>query len=1351
MSKQPEPQAAPIPTSVVLGLNAWNCKSKISPANWETCLNEPVTINPGDSIFVKASYIDTRGTASSNIDILTDTEISMEYYFYHIHCFNACNGTLLTEPSLTPDISYNLTQQVLVGRSIPNLLALSGTNVIDPSGTNPIPAYLTSSDGSGNYNVTNLNDADALPYLVYQTIPNYPVPAYYGPVIPASQIVPGTSYLIVSQGLTTNWAWAGVPDISANVLPPSWDFKTSYFDAIENPNGVAVPLILPLDENPGMSPSAFLLPINVEPTLPYVSYMITVVGDTDWREIDPTIPAPGVSFSASQMVNGGFYTIDSPGDLNWLAWGAASNNPGEEFTCSIPPPAPPVLPIVLSNAFFLANAGDWFPPVAYTFGQDPSDNFTCTLNTDVDGNLIVESYTGTSGPNGWCALIAANPGEIIPWRLPQSLLGFSNGTPGIQAYVNIDTNDALINNNPINISQMQVGKEYTIVSSGGVDGSVPTFLWNMVGSFPEADTSTMVAGQIYQVIENDSNLNIPNTANGGLVGDCFISLGPVPLLTSYQFETGVTPNINTIVTLTLDEQTIYPTSNGFVDIIIEADASGNCYATQDSSFGGTPDPFLAGVDIVTTTIDGPAAAGYPTIAVELVSLRSNGDFLPTNSGITVFQQNPDVLTPFPKAAKLINISPPSDSFVCTANYTGTGSTSTVNELFYSLTSCVVNPGDGTDIYINGTVYETPIHVGSIIKSINRDPAPPSTGRAVLYVTPNINDGVVQAFSPATTKVDIRPVKKKWKMMLKAGSYDPNNLAEIISRSMSRQKVKRVNNVIGGPFGTQSTLNVPTDNIWANDVSNNAWADPFHTGANTFFDAKNLAVYNGQPPATDYNIDPDNDDMPFLFVPAMNGSPLVSSGFSQTKNYIYAEIPHPNAVGLNYLSPPDCYINLVPLLSDVRSVSPTIPATVLSDGYYSILPFYSQNCRPNGNSGIFPVAYGATQTSLLYNNESNGLFSFNYLHSPILAFLSSTNSDLTECTGHMYTSNAKANNLNSTFLYTSLIDKKSGVLLNTLKPDGFWRQLGFIPSELTVDLDNKPPGFQMTLNEFEAKTTGGFCGSSNIFNPTFHTVNSADQPSVPDTELLYLTCEQPAATPGAILNALSSSVTFPGLTFPGLTVGVKYIIVALGSWEIFHGPNTIQTDWSFCGGPVNAAVGMTFVAEINEAYPDIGCGVWPGWPTYLPLDRPEFVNNYPYVQVYNENPTTTNTQLQNTYFQVNNTNQLNAAGISTQRDSTGHYLIEITGYASNYLDDKSKYEVKSIVSTYYIGSAGSFVSQPFPDSYNFFHTGAPITLNNLKVRILDPYTMNEAIIGPNSSVYLQVNKMLTEMSVLQVPN
>jgi hypothetical protein len=234
---------------------------------------------------------------------------------------------------------------------------------------------------------------------------------------------------------------------------------------------------------------------------------------------------------------------------------------------------------------------------------------------------------------------------------------------------------------------------------------------------------------------------------------------------------------------------------------------------------------------------------------------------------------------------------------------------------------------------------------------------------------------------------------------------------------------------------------------------------------------------------------------------------------------------------------------VPLCKDVKSVSPTLEFIDVSafDGNYSILPFYSQNSvvvdgeTVTGNSGIFPIVFGATQTSLLYNNENNGLFSFNYLHSPIYAALSSASTDLAEVTAHMYTTQKVSTNMSGTNFFTTLIDKKSGILLNKMEPASFWEQLGFDIPALTVDLDTKPTGgfdqgFQMTFNEFQAKTTGGFSGSSNIYNPLFKTANSADQPCVPDTELVYLTAVPAVEPSGNIILAYNTTPLVVGQSY-----------------------------------------------------------------------------------------------------------------------------------------------------------------------------------------------------------------------------
>ena len=606
----------------------------------------------------------------------------------------------------------------------------------------------------------------------------------------------------------------------------------------------------------------------------------------------------------------------------------------------------------------------------------------------------------------------------------------------------------------------------------------------------------MVSGTTYQVVEYNGVV-IPYAPAQGVLGDYFTSQGPIPPQgpTSYVYNLD-TPNIDTVVTFTQPGGAVICMASDVQSFGFSiVNNAGVCAATITE--GDMSLPPLTNVPGCIITVNGPNAPG--SFAFNLIFSTNIGPFDTNITSMTLTGGTTQNFPPGTIVNKLIAVAP-GDAFISRSVYTGTGSTSTVIQEGFQLATCILATNAS---YIDGTVNESDVVVGSTIRSLNPDPVPGSTGRAALV--PSANDGTVQDYIPATVRTDTRPVKKKFKMNLKAGSYDPNNLAELITRNMSRQKVKRVNKVTGGPFGNQSTLNVPTDSIYDGtnippDPNNQQgiWANPNNPNQNTFYDSKNPKVYDF-PPEINYNIQPDEDDMPFLLVPAMNSS-VLNYGTDTPPNvsnndYIYATIPHPNANGLNNLpTPPPYYINLIPLISDVRSVSRTIPATVATDGYYSILPFYSHNALvppgdgesyKNGNSGLFPVQFGSTQTSLLYNNEGNNLFSFNYLHSPILAFLDSATSDLTECSAHMYTSYCKSDNMSSTTFYTTLIDKKSGILLNKMEPVSFWSQLGFDVPSIVTELEDKPLGFQMTLDEFERKTTGAFTGSSDIFNPQYH--------------------------------------------------------------------------------------------------------------------------------------------------------------------------------------------------------------------------------------------------------------------------
>ena len=61
----------------LIGLNAFNSKSKVSNANWENATKEATNIENGDNITVKASFVDSRNPITGNINLDQETNIEL--------------------------------------------------------------------------------------------------------------------------------------------------------------------------------------------------------------------------------------------------------------------------------------------------------------------------------------------------------------------------------------------------------------------------------------------------------------------------------------------------------------------------------------------------------------------------------------------------------------------------------------------------------------------------------------------------------------------------------------------------------------------------------------------------------------------------------------------------------------------------------------------------------------------------------------------------------------------------------------------------------------------------------------------------------------------------------------------------------------------------------------------------------------------------------------------------------------------------------------------------------------------------------------------------------------------------
>jgi hypothetical protein len=90
-------------------------------------------------------------------------------------------------------------------------------------------------------------------------------------------------------------------------------------------------------------------------------------------------------------------------------------------------------------------------------------------------------------------------------------------------------------------------------------------------------------------------------------------------------------------------------------------------------------------------------------------------------------------------------------------------------------------------------------------------------------------------------------------------------------------------------------------------------------------------------------------------------------------------------------------------------------------------------------------------------------------------------------------------------------------------------------------------------------------------------------------------------------------------------------------------------------------------------------------------------------------------------------------------NAGHYLVELSNYHSDYVNNDNQFNVKATIASFYL-SGDSFVVSMGPDSCIFQNSGVPLSLNNIKVRILNPVTKQvQQNMGPNTTIYLQVTK------------
>jgi hypothetical protein len=349
---------------------------------------------------------------------------------------------------------------------------------------------------------------------------------------------------------------------------------------------------------------------------------------------------------------------------------------------------------------------------------------------------------------------------------------------------------------------------------------------------------------------------------------------------------------------------------------------------------------------------------------------------------------------------------------------------------------------------------------------------------------------------------------------------------------------------------------------------------------------------------------------------------------------------------------------------------------------------------------FPLV-GATEIELAYNDQL-GKFQWSYIHSPIQQGVAPSTGNQTtfqEVVGIVNSFQLSADKTSFTSS-TCKLTAQSGIMFKRMEPASFWMDvLGFSPNlmvtdaELGLSTDGTLipiiPGQtdkRFTYSRFDSITSRGLLTTAMNFNGD-STYQNAETSYIPG--MFY-------GTP-----PLTGQPTPP--------VGLMYspVVDKWAGYEVAY-------------------------ATFSGYEPSVNILTSQG----LPVQVPDYDAPYQWNQVW--------------FSALDVTHPVIAERTPLLiSDTFGHFLVEIQGYDSTLLNEKQKYGVKGIVSSYY-NNIGSFTTLPFNDSaFLYQHVGEPITLNNFRVRILDGNLNEVEGLGRNSSIYIQINKNITAVEVAQV--
>jgi len=801
----------------LIGLNAFNSKSKVNNSNWENSSREATYIENGDSITLKASFVDSRNRITGNINLDQDTEIELSYMFYYINRGGTPNKSLVAD-SKFPNRQQLPLEYFNNGSENPN--TYNPTNPINPSKPN-------GTSGIANLPTTDPTDQtpENLAPLVESIVHTYSTNAITSwfdatgvmPSVNFSQIIVGESYQITSLGDISSQLWNEAGATSA-------PYVGQIFKCIASP---------------GSSPQFPIVTADLAAVgKTYKIISLGVNNDTNWISLNPSLTAPTVDLvfdcltayptatdtDPTTMIIGTLYKITASNGYDFSAFGGPSL------------PTNTNQPIDLNTQ---AQQGVWY-------------RFTQTTRVFTDGTFPVDytAYTGTAiadEDDKFVSLVAAQ--NIAPIAIPTDKNGIYivNNDMTIQVTnqgnINWDLlgyNSNIPTDNDVDIFDVKPNIPYKIVSTGKTYGLNNQFdqtplgysnIENNVLSFVEGEftptkqefTSIELNGVIqderllgeYFIVMNNNNLpdssweiffdsiigsENGNFANGTVLQFKQISNPPqivppgsqvmwlvhmgIPVGTKIT-ASGPMPNYDDYIWEQLGFE-------GPIDYTFTTTIKPDVQYFQYADFASAP---LSG----SFTFDAPKNMMRPyqlQVPFTFTTTTTYPSYL-TTIDVPVDTSYVANLILTDKVLQIQNYD-----FPITFTLTSAISTNTRNATltFEQLPSGTIQEDyDEADLLlydlekINHVRANNPVGATNTIDVNNPDGLP----YLLSYCSPKNIDGTTTFDPEILDPGEIKPFIKKWKMVLKRGSYTADYLAEIITRGMSIQKQKVQTTISGG--------------------------------------------------------------------------------------------------------------------------------------------------------------------------------------------------------------------------------------------------------------------------------------------------------------------------------------------------------------------------------------------------------------------------------------------------------------------------------------------------------------------------------------------------------------------------